>query len=370
MQFAPRMDLVVPSGVREFFDIARGIEDAIDLSIGQVDFDVPEPVRSATIEALGRPGSGRYSPTAGLAQLTEAVRAEVREVHGAGDDEAVIITSGATGAITTAMLALVGPGDEVLLPDPFFILYGAAVRIAGGKPVFYDLYPDFRLWAEAVERCITPRTKLLVLNNPANPTGVAYTPEEIAELARVCRARGVFVLADELYRPFTYDAPHVGLKPLLGEGCLLIGGPSKSHGMAGWRLGWAVGPEALVSRMRTLQQFLYACPPTPLQHGALAALSCDVSATVERYRRRRDRICSALVEAGYEVSRPGGAYYLFPKVPWGNSTSFCKAALKEKLVLVPGSAFSRRDSHFRLCYAAPEEALDRGLEVLRRLARR
>jgi len=364
------MDHVVPSGVREFFDIARRLPDAIDLSIGQVDFDVPEAVKVATHDALRGPGCGRYTPTEGGASLADAVRAHLRAAHGAGEGEGVLVTSGATGAITTTVLAMVGRGDEVLLPDPHFIVYGAAVRIAGGEPVFYDLYPDFRLRAEEIERRITPRTRLLVLNNPANPTGAAYHPEEVAEVARLCRERGVFVLSDELYAQFSYDAPHAGLKALLGEGCLLVGGPSKSHGMAGWRLGWAVGPAALIDRMRTLQQFLYACPPTPLQPGARAALDVDMSPVVERYRRKRDHAFSTLLEAGYEVTRPGGAYYLFPKVPWGNDRSFCEAALGEKLVLVPGSTFSRRDTHFRLSFAAPDEILERGLEALRRLASR
>ncbi len=370
MRFAPRMEQVLPSGVREFFDIARRLPDAIDLSIGQVDFDVPDGVKAAVIEAVGAPGCGRYTATEGDPALVDAFRAHVRAVHGAGEDEAVIATSGATGAIITAMLSLVGPGDEVLLPDPGFIVYGAAVRIAGGTPVFYDLYPDFRLRAAAIERCITPRTRLLVLNNPANPTGAAFSAEEVAEVADLCRARDLFVLSDELYGPFTYDAPHAGLKPLLGDGCLLVGGPSKSHGMAGWRLGWAAGPASLIDRMRTLQQFLYACPPTPLQRGALAALKCDMSPVVDRYRDKRDHAWSALVDAGYEVSRPGGAYYLFPKVPWGNDRSFCEAALSEKLVLVPGSTFSQQGTHFRMSFAAADDTLARGLEVLRRLATR
>ena len=369
MRFAPRMDDVLPSGVREFFDLARRLPGAIDLSIGQVDFEVPDGVKAAAIEAIGAPGCGRYTPTEGEPALAEAITAHVRAAHGAGDGEVAIVTSGATGAIVTAMLALVGPGDEVLLPDPGFIVYGAAVRIAGGAPVFYDLYPDFQLDLDDIERRMTPRTRLLVLNNPANPTGASFAAADVDALARLCRARGVFVLSDELYAQFTYDAPHAGLKPLLGDGCLLVGGPSKSHGMAGWRLGWAVGPAALVDRMRTLQQFLYACPPTPLQQGALAALGCDMSAVVDRYRDKRDRAWTTLVEAGYDVQRPGGSYYLFPKVPWGSDRSFCEAALTEKLVLVPGSTFSRRDTHFRLSFAAPEETLERGLEALTRLAR-
>ncbi len=367
MQLADRNRRIRASGVREFFDKGRRIPDAIDLSIGQADFDVPEPIRAATRAAIDQ-GCGRYSATQGFDELVAATRARLVERHRLGADEAVMMTCGASGAITLALLALVDPGDEVLVPDPWFVIYHELVGIVGGVPVPYDLYPDFRLRAADLAPLLGASTKLVILNSPANPTGAVHGAEELRAVAELCGERGVPVLSDELYEDFVYDGPHVGIKPLLGEGSLLVGGFSKSFGMAGWRLGWAAGHAELIDRMRTLQQFLYACPPTLVQRGALAAFDVDMSAEVDDYRRKRDLVVARLRGAGYELATPGGSFFAFPRVPWGDDMSFCERALEEKLIVVPGSSFSRRSTHFRLSFATSMEQLERGLGVLERLA--
>lgn len=371
MRFAKRMDGFEASGIRELFDRARRIPDAIDLSIGQAHFDVPDAIKEATIQAI-RSGCGRYGSTQGDSQLIDATLQYLQANSGLSEDEQILMTSGTTGAIVLALLALVQRGDEVLLPDPYFVLYHRLITMVGGTPVLYDLYPDFRLRVGNVVEQVSDRTRLLILNSPSNPTGAIFTAAEIEAVADVCRRRGILVLSDELYDIFSYDAPHVSIKRFLGPESLLVGGFSKAYGMAGWRLGWAAGAPELIDKMRTLQQFVYACPPTLVQKGALAAFDLDMKSRVESYRRKRDLMYDGLVAAGYNVVKPGGAFFIYPEVPGGeggdNDIEFCERALTNKLVVVPGRTFSRRSSHIRISFAAPDETLERGLEVLAKLS--
>lgn len=368
LRFAARTAGINPSGIRELFDKARHIQGAIDLSIGQGDFDVPPAIKEAVARGLEGPACGRYSATEGYPELVAATTAHLRQAFGLPAQERVMLTAGASGALTLALLALVDPGDEVLLPDPGFVSYRNLVYLAGGQPAYYDLYSDFRLRAAEVARRIGPRTRLLLLNSPANPTGATWAPEELREVCRLCGERGIPVLSDELYAVFSYDAPHISVKRFAAAESLLVGGFSKSYGMAGWRLGWAAGPADLIDKMRTLQQFTYTCPSTLAQLGALAAFGIDMAAQVAAYRAKRDTMQGGLLAAGYEVAKPRGSFFLFPRVPWGDDLAFCERALGEKLILVPGRTFSRQGTHVRICFAAPDETLGRALEVLRRIA--
>ena len=192
-------------------------------------------------------------------------------------------------------------------------------------------------------------------------------PKELKGLAEICSRHGVPIISDELYEQFVYDGPHVGIKTYKDCESLLIGGLSKTYGMAGWRLGWAAGPRELIDRMRVLAQFTYTCPPTLVQRGAAASFDTDMSHQLARYRRKRNLIYEGLVDAGYEVQKPEGSFFIFPKVPEGDDLAFCERAMAEKLIVVPGRAFSRRTTHFRLCFAALDVTLERGLEALRRI---
>jgi aspartate/methionine/tyrosine aminotransferase len=366
MRFAERMNQIKESGVRELFDKGQRIPDSIDLSIGQADFDVPDAVKQATINAVNG-GCGRYSVTQGVPELIDAVKRHLKAGSGLGEDDTLMITSGASGAITLALLALAGPGDEVLLPDPYFVVYKSLVDVVGATPVFYDLYPDFRVRVQEIEAQITDRTRVLILNSPGNPTGCTFTADEIEAVARTCGAARIPVISDELYDTFIYDGSHAGIKRFGGCESLQVGGFSKAYGMAGWRLGWAAGPPMLIDRMRTLQQFLYACPPTLVQQGGLAALDVNMSAAVEAYRRKRDIICNGLTTAGYDFVKPTGSFFVFPRVPRGNDLEFCERALEQKLIVVPGRTFSRRTTHFRISFATSDETLERAIEVLARL---
>ena len=227
------------SGIRKIFDLAARMTDPINLSIGQPDFDVPEQVRRACVDAIGS-GKNGYALTQGMPVLREKLQARIDTEYGHADRE-LFISSGTSGGLVLAMLSLVDPGDEVIVFDPFFVMYEALTRLVGGVPVTIDTYPDFRIDLNRVADAITPRTKLILLNSPANPTGVTATPAEIEGLARLAAERDVALLSDEIYSQFCYDEPF--LSPArFNDRTIVIDGFSKSHAMTGWRLGYVHGP--------------------------------------------------------------------------------------------------------------------------------
>ena len=367
-RFSPRTTELKASKIRDLFDMGRKQPGTVDLSIGHADFGVPEPVRDLTIAAINE-GCGAYSASEGYADVVAATKSHLQANFDLSPAEDVMMISGASGALTLAFMALLGEGDEVLIPDPYFVLYPNLARIVGAVPVSYSLYPDFRLQPEALLSKITPRTRVLVLNSPANPTGMCLTTQELAMVAQICRDHRIAVISDELYHQFVYEESHETIKQVLGPEALLIGGTSKAFGMAGWRLGWAAGAPELIDQMRMLQQFTFTCPPTLVQRGALGAFSVDLMPRVRQFKERRDFLCNGLLEAGYELGRPKGAFYIFTKVPWGDDVSFITAALERGLLIVPGRAFSGETTHFRLTFAREMDTLERGLELLRTLVK-
>jgi aspartate/methionine/tyrosine aminotransferase len=361
---ADRMRSIEASGIRRVFELARTIKDPINLSIGQPDFDVPEPIKLAAHAAIDA-GHNDYTLTQGIPELRQRLLADVRREYPAAQRE-LIVTSGTSGGLLLAMLAMVNPGDEVIVFDPYFVMYPHVVRMAGGVPVFIDTYPDFALDVDAVKKAITPRTKAILVNSPANPTGRIATEGEMQDLAALAAERGVLLISDEIYRAFCYGQPFSS-PAAYNDDVLVIDGFSKSHAMTGWRLGFAHGPLRLIEEMAKLQQFTFVCAPSMVQHAGLAACDADVSAHAEAYRHKRDLIHGAL-SGLYELAPPGGAFYLFPRAPRPTGMAFVEEAIRQGLLIIPGGVFSRRDTHFRLSYAASDETLRRGAEVLRRLA--
>jgi len=357
------------SGIRKVFDLAANMTDPINLSIGQPDFAVPDVMKEAAIEAIRSDKNG-YSVTQGIPELREALQARIDKEYG-HDDRRVLITSGTSGALVLAMLAMIDPGDEVICFDPYFVMYPALVKMVGGKCVMIDTYPDFRIDPEQVAAAITPRTKMILLNSPANPTGVVAQQDEVRAIAGLAAQHNIALLSDEIYRDFCYDAPLIS-PTAWNEQTLVVDGFSKSYGVTGWRLGWMHGPSALIDKLTMLQQYTFVCAPHPLQWAALAALETDRSVHIAEYRERRDLVVGGLKDAGYEVALSGGAFYSFPKVPegGGTGTEFVTRAIENELLVIPGNIFSRRDTHFRVSYAASVETIERGLDVLRRMGRR
>ncbi|MBN2581223.1 MAG: pyridoxal phosphate-dependent aminotransferase [Pirellulales bacterium] len=363
---ADRTRLFDASGIRKVFDLGAKLKDPINLSIGQPDFDVPQEARQACIDAIQSRKNG-YALTQGMPVLREKLQARVRQEYGHEDRE-LFVTSGTSGGLLLALMVLVNPGDEVIFFDPYFVMYDALVNVVGGKPVVINTYPDFRIDLDRVESAITPRTKLILLNSPANPTGVVADEAAVRGLAELAARKNVVLLSDEVYRLFCYDRPFVS-PARYNPQTLVLDGFSKSYGMTGWRLGFAHGPAAIIQEMIKLQQFSFVCAPQPMQWAGAAALEIDMAETIDAYRRKRDQLVSGLAE-DYELAPPGGAFYAFPKVPWSDGETFVRRAIeRHQLLIIPGGVFSRRDTHFRISYAAPDAVIERGIEALKKLAR-
>ncbi|HZN63328.1 MAG TPA: aminotransferase class I/II-fold pyridoxal phosphate-dependent enzyme [Planctomycetota bacterium] len=365
-RFARRMDKIEISGIRRIFDLIQGMPDAADFSLGQPDFPPPEPVQRAAVEAI-RDGRNKYTVTQGMPALVERIHAELGRSAGVRD-AGVIVTAGSAGALFLALGVLLEEGEEVIIPDPYFVLYKHLVNFFGGKAVFLDTYPDFRIKPDKLEALVTPKTRAILFNNPVNPTGIAYTREEVAAIAALARRRGVLLISDEIYEAFSYDFAHeCALKH--DPGAILIGGFSKKYGVTGWRLGYAAGPREIVDKMAMLQQFTFVCAPSTAQSAAIAALDVDMKPVIEAYRRKRDLVVQGLRDR-FEIVAPQGAFYVYPKCPWGTDDEFVRRAIESKCLVVPGSACSERKTHFRISYAQSDEVLKRGIDALNKIARK
>ena len=359
-----RTQRIDSSGIRKVFDLARSLKDPVNLSIGQPDFDVPEAVKQAGIQAI-QDGYNGYTPTQGLPRLREKIQAAIDAEYG-HDDRQVFVSSGTSGGLVLAMQALVNPGDEVLLFDPFFVMYEPLVQLVDGVPVLIDTYPDFSIDLGKVEAAITEKTKLIILNSPSNPTGYVPSRAEVEALGKLCLEKNIVLISDEIYRQFDYDGDFIS-PASVNPNTLVIDGFSKSHAMTGWRLGMVHGPSEIISTMLKVQQYSFVCAPQPAQWAGMEAMDVDITPYVDLYRTKRDRLVEAL-SAKYEMVKPGGAFYLFPKSPWGTGSEFVAEAIENNLLIIPGNIFSQKDTHFRISYAASDEIIDRGIEILLQLA--
>ncbi len=353
------------SGVRRVFDLARTLKDPVNLSIGQPHFDVPEPIKAAAKAAMDR-GANGYTPSSGIPELRERLQREIDAKY-PGQDRVVMVTNGTSGALVLGLMCSVNPGDEGITFDPYFVSYPHMITLCGAKMVAVDTYPGFDIDLNRLEDAITPRTKALLINSPSNPVGVVIPPETLREVADICRKREILVISDEIYHSFSYDTPFRSPAEF-GSDVLVVDGFGKTYGMTGWRMGFAHGPRKLIDEMGKLQQFSFVCAPAMAQHATLVGLDFDPTPIVAEYRGKRDRICEGLRDQ-YEFTRPGGAFYLYPKAPRGSGSAFVEEAIRRNLIMIPGTTFSRRDTHFRVSYAASDDVLDRGIEILNQLAR-
>lgn len=363
---AEHVKTIGSSGIRRVFDLGATLKDPIDLSIGQPDFPVPQPVKEAIIEAVRNNRNG-YTVTRGIAPLRERIARSLQEEFAWEPD--LFVTSGTSGGLLLGLMACVNPGDEVLIGDPYFVSYAHLVRLVRGVPVLVNLYDDFQLHPERFEAAVTPRTKLVLLCSPHNPTGVVYRAEDVEAVCALARRHDLLIVSDEIYCTLTYDGASPSPVRYARERTLLLRGFGKSHAMTGLRMGYAAGPPEVITQMAKLQQYTFVCAPHPAQYGSLAAMDTDVSPQVRAYLAKRDLVCAEL-EGTYEFVRPSGGFYVFPKAPahFGSATAFVEEAIRRNLLVIPGEVFSVRDTHFRISYAAPDEKIRRGCEVLRTLA--
>ncbi len=346
------------------FDLAATLNNPINLSIGIPDFDAPPQVKNAAKRAIDA-GKNKYTVTQGIEELRDVVR----ERYGIAPKDTemdVFITSGVSGGLFLSYAILLDPGDEILIPEPYFGMYRDLARLLNAKPVYYDTYPSFSLPVEQISGLITAKTRAILLNSPSNPTGYAFSQKELDDLVEVARKKHIWIIYDEIYDCFSYDAPHAQCFGKY-ENILVLNGFSKSAGVPGWRTGYAVGPKAAIQEMAKIQQYSFVCAPSIAQWGLLETWNSDFGPLLETYRKKRDFICEALKDK-YNFVQPGGAFYLFPEAPGGNSAKFVERCVKENLLVVPGNVFSQRDTHFRISFSASFEQLERGVEVLNRLA--
>ena len=354
------------SGIRKVFDLAAKLADPINLSIGQPDFAMPAAAREAAKAAIDA-GKNGYTPTQGIPALRDRLEDEVRRELGQ-PARALCVTSGSSGALVLVLMSLIDPGDEVILFEPAFVMYRPLVEFLGGRCVVIDTAPSFQIDVDRVAAAITPATRAILLNTPANPTGVVASADTVRALARLADNRGVTLISDELYRSYCYDAPFAS-PALHSETVVVIDGFSKSHAMTGWRVGWVHGPKPVVDACTMLQQYTFVCAPQVGQWAAVAALDCPMGEPLAECRRKRDKLMAGL-RGHYRFVQPGGAFYLYPEAPGGSGKAFADwAVAEEKLLVVPGTVFGAADTHFRIAYTVTDAMLDRGIAALQRLAR-
>jgi len=361
---AERMNAIDASGIRKVFALAAQMKDPINLSIGQPDYDVDQICKDEACRQI-QGGFNSYTQTWGCQELRDAVAAYYERKFGVALQN-VMITCGVSGGLFLALMATVNPGDEVLCADPYFVMYKHLVTLLGGKSVPVNTYPDFKLTAARVEKAITPKTKIVIVNSPANPTGVTLNADEMRALAAVAKKHDLLVISDEIYESLQYDEAPATMAGLYDK-VLCLNGFSKNMAMTGWRLGYAAGPEDVIQAMNTLQQYSFVCAPSFAQKAAIPALTADMTPKVESYRRKRDLVYNALKNA-FPCVKPGGAFYIFPQAPGGDGDAFVKKAIENNVLIIPGSVFSDQKTCFRISFAAADDTIIKGCEVLKRLA--
>lgn len=360
---ADRLKGLEPSGIRKIFDKAQTAVNPIDLIMGEPDFDIPENIKEAGIAAI-RAGRNKYTPTAGIPPLRKALREQLQAEGVLFDD--VMVTAGVSGGLLLSSLALINPGDEVIIPDPFFVMYRYVVSMCGGIPVLLDTYPDFHPDEARLRSLITPHTKIIIINSPNNPTGAVYTESELRAIAEIAREHNLIVISDEIYDKFLYDRrEHFSIGKVYPL-TVTLKGFAKSYGMTGWRLGYAAGPGEIIRSMTILQQYSFTCASSVAQHAVLDAFNTDISRHIREYQIKRDLVYDGLKDK-YQVNRPEGAFYIFPEAGGLTSEEFLNRALERNLFIIPGDAFSGKNTHFRISFAAPKDRLEKGIEILRQL---
>ena len=366
---------IPPSGIRKFFDIVADMDDAISLGVGEPDFDTPWHIRDEGIYSLEK-GRTFYTSNSGLKELRMEIAAYMKRTQGLDYHylTEIFVTVGGSEAIDLAMRALINPGDEVLIPQPSYVSYEPCVTLAGGVPVIIELKEEnrFRLTKEELQEAITPKTKILILPYPNNPTGAIMEKEDLEALVGVIIQHDLVVVSDEIYGELTYNGkPHVSIASLPGmqERTILINGFSKAYAMTGWRLGYACGPACIMEQMVKIHQYCIMCAPTTSQYAAVEALrngDDDVKQMRDAYNERRRMVLHLLTQMGLPCFEPEGAFYVFPCIKKYGMTSeeFANRLLEEeKVAIVPGTAFGRcGEGYMRISYAYSIDDLKKALE--------
>jgi aminotransferase len=384
MSIPERLDGIPESGIRRLFELAGKYKDVVSLGIGEPDFDTPEHIKEYAKEGLDK-GMTHYTPNNGLKMLRDAIAVKLKKENGieADPDKNIIVTIGGNQAFLLALSTFLNPGDEVLLPSPHFVTYGAAATLVGGKAVEVGTYLEngFRIAAEDLRKAVTKKTRCIIINSPNNPTGAVLTRKELGEIAEVAVENDLKVITDEVYEKLTYDGvKHVSIASMNGmsDRTITVNSFSKTYAMTGWRIGYAVADEAAVARMTKFQMFLATCPVAFGQYAAAKALQDPRSReATERmrseYESRRNYIYGRLKKIkGITVAKPQGALYIFPRIDGRDDSKFSERLLvEERVVAVPGSTFGRYGAHhLRLCYATSMQNLEKAMNRIERFISR
>lgn len=376
-RFNKQVYQIAVSLIRQFDEKVSGIEDILKLTLGEPDFNTPDHVKKAGKDAIEQNYS-HYTGMSGLADVREAAALFLKQKYQLSYDytSEVLITIGATEAISASLLAILNPGDKVLLPAPIYPGYEPVITLADAQPIYMDTTADdFVLTPTVLEKHLREHkdaVKAVILNYPSNPTGVTYSKEQVKALATVLKKYPVFVISDEIYSELSYDEEHVSIAEFLREQTILINGLSKSHAMTGWRVGFIFAPQELTREIIKVHQYLVTAASTISQRAAVHALIEGIDDGLimkEEYRVRRDFLYEKMTELGFKVAKPAGAFYLFAKIPEQmeqDSMKFCvDLAQKAKLAVIPGIAFGKEaEGYIRLSYAASMEQLEEAMKRL------
>lgn len=373
---------IPPSGIRKFFDIVSEMKDAVSLGVGEPDFDTPWHIREEGIYSLEK-GRTFYTSNSGLKELKEEISKYLDRRMGVNYDpnHEVLVTVGGSEAIDVALRAMLDPGDEVLIPQPSFVCYEPCTILAGGTPVIIELEEkdQFKLTKEKLLEKITPKTKILILPFPNNPTGAILERHELEEIAKIVIEKDLFVISDEIYSELSFKQKHVTIAsfPGMKERTVLINGFSKAYAMTGWRLGYACAPANILAQMLKVHQFAIMCAPTTSQYAAISAMrngDADVEMMRESYNQRRRYLMHRFKEMGLECFEPFGAFYAFPSIKRFGMTSdefATRLLMEEKVAVVPGTAFGAcGEGYLRISYAYSLESLKEALNRMQRFVDR
>lgn len=365
MQISNRVKKLEESGIRKVFKLAmQGGDDLINFSIGQPHFAAPESLKKAAKQAIDD-NYNTYMPTQGYLPLREKIAKKLNDKNSiSASTEDVMVTSGTSGGIFLLFSSVLNEGDEVILPDPYFVLYKQVLDFLGVKTVLLDTYPNFRLDSEKIEELVTDKTKMIIINSPNNPTGVVYTKEELEGIAEVAQKHDLLIMSDEIYENFDYDKKFFSIGSIYNK-TITLNGFSKSHSITGWRIGYVHGPAEVIAAMNKLQMYTFVCAPSFAQ---VALAECFKLDSLEKefaaYKKKRDYLYENLKDK-YELSIPEGAFYAFVKIPNKyKEENFVQKLFEKKLLVVPGDVFSNCNNYFRLSFAVDDEVLERGVSIL------
>ena len=378
MRISKVVEQIPPSGIRAFFDLVLGMKDVISLGVGEPDFVTPWNIREAGIYSLEK-GYTSYTSNKGMAELREEIAKYLKHKYNLKYDpeEEILVTVGVSEGLDLAVRAIVNPGDKVLIPEPHYVSYAPVVTLCGGRPVFIKTRPEngFKITPKDITKNHTSKTKAIILNYPNNPTGASYSKSELKGIARAVSKHNLAVISDEIYCDLTYDFNHTALPTIasMKERTVYLNGFSKAYAMTGWRIGYACGPQKMISSMTKVHQYTMMCVPITSQAAAIEALKKGERAVQEmkrEYRRRREYVISGLNEIGLSCHRPEGAFYAFPSIKGTGleSMEFAKALLKaEKVAVVPGTAFGPSgEGYIRISYASSMDNLKEALIRMKR----